>query len=400
MAPGQVEVKIDVSTGQAATPMGPIGKEFSGLTRLMIGRDNNPPLIRNYLQTLSKIRTRFNQIKNQGDNGPASRQLMQQTLEGSSELSDSLKLVEEQMLNGQTDAAKATLRPLLVRPLVQSFAVIVPAAENEINRVWTAQVYDPFQRTLAGKYPFDKASRLEATAGEMSKMFGPEGSVAKFSTEALSALVVRRGDTITPRTWADIGLQLRPEFSAGFPAWVAPIAGQGGAAGSSAAAGGAGSNEPQTNFQMLPTPVPGMAEYTIEVDGQQLRYRNAVANWVNFVWPGQGAPGVKISGITTDGRAVEFLNEPGGYGLEKMISKAKRRKLDTGAFELTWPNGALAVTVQLRLISSPNVGSPTAQGAPDTPSASGGLKGVQLPALVVGSLGAAPPVAAASGGKP
>jgi type VI secretion system protein ImpL len=400
MSPGQVEVKIDVSTGQAAIPMGPIGKEFSGLTRLMIGRDNNPPLIRNYLQTLSKIRTRFNQIKNQGDNGPASRQLMQQTLEGSSELSESLKLVEEQMLNGQTDAAKATLRPLLVRPLVQSFAVIVPAAENEINRVWTAQVYDPFQRTLAGKYPFDKASRLEATAGEMSKMFGPEGSVAKFSAEALSALVVRRGDTITPRTWADIGLQLRPEFSAGFPAWVAPIAGQGGAAGSSAVAGGAGSNEPQTNFQMLPTPVPGMAEYTIEVDGQQLRYRNAVATWVNFVWPGQGAPGVKINGITTDGRAVEFLNEPGGYGLEKMISKAKRRKLDTGAFELTWPNGALAVTVQLRLISSPNVGSPTAQGAPDTPSASGGLKGVQLPALVVGALGAAPPVAAASGGKP
>ena len=401
MAPGQVEVKIDLSTGQAAIPMGPIGKEFAGLTRLMIGRDNNPPLIRNYLQTLSKIRTRFNQIKNQGDNGPASRQLMQQTLEGTSELSDALKLVEEQMLNGQTDAAKATLRPLLVRPLVQSFAVIVPAAEGEINRVWTAQVYDPFQRTLAGKYPFDKASRLEATAGEMGKMFGPEGSVAKFSTEALAALVVRRGDTITSRTWADIGLRLRPEFSAGFPVWVAPIAGQAGAAGGAAGGSGAASgNEQQTNFQMLPTPVPGLSEYTIEVDGQQLRYRNAVANWVNFVWPGQGAPGVRINGITTEGRAVEFLNEPGGYGLEKMISKAKRRKLDTGAFELTWPNGALAVTVQLRLISSPNVGSPTAQGAPDTPSASGGLKGVQLPPLVVGALGAAPPVTAASGGKP
>jgi type VI secretion system protein ImpL len=231
-------------------------------------------------------------------------------------------------------------------------------------------------------------------------MFGPEGGIAKFSTEALSALVVRRGDTITPRTWADIGLHLRPEFSAGFPVWVAPIAGQGGAAGGSAAGGGASSNEPQTNFQMLPTPVPGMSEYTIEVDGQQLRYRNAVATWVNFVWPGQGAPGVKINGLTTDGRAVEFLNEPGGYGLEKMISKAKRRKLDNGAFELTWPNGPLAVTVQLRLISSPNVGSPTAQGAPDTPSASGGLKGVQLPQLVVGALGAAPPVVAASGGKP
>lgn len=399
MAPTPVEVKLDLSTGQAAIPMGPIGKEFAGLTRLMVPRDNGPTLLRNYLTSLSKIRTRFNQIKNQGDNGPASRQLMLQTLEGNSELSEALKLVEEQMLNGQTEAAKATLRPILVRPLIQSFAVIVPATETEINRIWTAQVYDPFQRTLSGKYPFDKASRLEATAGEMAKMFGPEGSVAKFSGEALGPLVVRRGDVVSPRTWADIGLRLRPEFAAGFPAWVAPIAGQGGA-GAGAAAGGGGAaagSEQQTNFQMLPTPVPGLSEYTIEVDGQQLRYRNAVASWTNFVWPGQGAPGVRISGLTTDGRAIEFLNEPGGYGLEKMIAKAKRRKLDSGAFELTWPNGPLAVTVQLRLISSPNVGSPGSPNAPDTPSASGGLKGVQLPTAVVGVLAVS---AAASGGRP
>lgn len=402
MAPGRVEVKLDLTTGQAAIPLGPIGKEFAGLTRLMVTRDNSPTLIRRYLESLSKIRTRFNQIKNQGDNGPASRQLMLQTLEGSSELSEALKLVEEQMLAGQTEAAKATLRPILVRPLIQSFAVIVPPAETEINRVWTAQVYDPFQRTLSGKYPFDKASRLEATAGEMTKMFGPEGSVAKFSSEALGGLVVRRGDTVTPRTWADIGLRLRPEFASGFPVWVAPIAGQGGAGGSGGAAGGGGSaasNEPQTNFQMLPTPVPGLAEYTIEVDGQQLRYRNAVASWTNFVWPGQGTPGVRITAITTEGRAVEFLNEPGGYGLEKMISKAQRRRLDSGAFELTWPNGPLAVTVQLRLISSPNVGSPNAPNAPDTPSASGGLKGVQLPALVAG-VPTATPVVSTPGGRP
>lgn len=380
MAPGKVEVKLDVTTGQAAIPMGPIGKEFSGLTRLMVERDSNPALIRSYLQSLSKIRTRFNQIKNQGDHGPASRQLMQQTLEGSSELSEALKLVDEQMLNGQTDAAKATLRPLLVRPLIQSYAVIVPAAETEINRIWTAQVHDPFQRTLAGKYPFDKASRLEATPGEMAKLFGPDGGVAKFSEQALGALVVRRGDTITPRTWADIGLRLRPEFATGFPAWVAPIGGQGTGGGATGGAGG----EAQTNFQMLPTPVPGLAEYTIEVDGQQMRYRNAVASWVNFVWPGQGTPGVRIAGVTTDGRSVEFLNEPGGFGLEKMINKARRRKLDNGNFELSWSVGNLAVTVQLRLIASAAVGSPTAAGSPDTPSASGGLKGVQLPAAVVG----------------
>ena len=412
MAPSQVEVKVDLTTGQAAIPMGPIGKEFSGLTRLMVSRDNSPTLIRNYLQALSKVRTRFNQMKNQGDPGPPSRQLMMLTLDGTSELSEALKLVEEQMLNGQTESARATLRPLLVRPLIQSYAVIVGPAENEINRVWAAQVHEPFQRTLAGKYPFDKASRIEATAGEIAKVFGPEGSIAKFSEQALGTLVVRRGDTVTSRTWADVGVQLRPEFVAGFPAWVAALPGQGVAGGSASGGSGAAASpvaasDQQTRFQILPTPVPGLSEYTIDIDGQLLRYRNGVASWTDFVWPGQGTPGVRITGLSTDGRQVEFLNEPGAYGLEKMLGAANRRRVSPGWFELTWRNGNLGVTAQLKLIASPTTGAPAsgasaggASGVSDTPSASGNLRGVQLPAQVVGGPSIAESGGAAGSVKP
>ncbi len=390
MAPSRVEMKVDVTTGQAAIPMGPIGQEFAGLARLMVTRDNNSPaLVQRYIESLAKVRSRFNTMKNEGDPGPASRKLMQQTLEGNSELAETLKLVDEQMLNGQTEAAKATLRPLLVRPLVQAFGVIVVPAETEINRVWAAQVHEPFQRNLSGKYPFDRNSRLEATPGEIAKTFGPDGAVAKFSEQALGALVVRRGDTLSSRTWADLGLRLRGEFAAGYPSWIATLPGQGSGAAGGVASGGVGTaaNDQQTNFQILPTPTSGLAEYTVEIDGQQLRYRNAVAAWSPFVWPGGGTPGVRIHGIGTDGKAHEFLNEPGRFGLEKMLTSAKRRRLDDGSFELTWPSGTLAVTVRLRLIASPTTGSPGASGAAgnDTPSASGGLKGVQLPTLVVGT---------------
>jgi len=389
MAPTPVEVKLDISTKQAAVPMGPIGKEFAGLMRLMVANDNGPTLMRTYLGALSKVRTRFNQMQNQGDTGPASRQLMMQTMEGGSELGDAFKLVEEQMLASQTEAAKATIRPLLVRPLMQAFAVIVPPAEKEINRVWAAQVYEPFQRTLAGKYPFDTSSHVEATPGEIAKLFGPEGSIAKFSEQSLAALVVRRGDTLSARTWADMGLRLRLELSTGFPVWIATVGGANSGSQSASGTGGAGnatSSEPQTNFQVLPTAMPGLSEYTIEIDGQQMRYRNAAATWNNFVWPGtQGAPGVRITGLTTAGQAVEFLNVPGKFGLEKMFSSAKQRKLGSGEFELTWSSGSHSVVVQLRLISSPTTASPAAtSGGPQTPSASGGLRQVSLPILVVG----------------
>ncbi|MES2091182.1 MAG: type VI secretion system membrane subunit TssM, partial [Pseudomonadota bacterium] len=261
MTPSPVAVNVNVAMPTADIPLGPIGKEFVGLNRLMMPREGGATLVRSYLDALSKIRTRFNQMKNQGDPGPASRQLMLQTLEGGSELADALKLVDEQMLNGMSDSAKATLRPLLVRPLMQAFAVIVTPTESELNRVWMAQVFEPYQRTLSSKYPFDRGSKVEAAPAEIAKVFGAEGSVAKFVEQSLAALVVRRGDTVNPRTWADMGVRLLPEFSSGLGGWIAPLSGQGAAAGG-AGGGGAAAAEAQTVFDLLPQAVPGLTEYT------------------------------------------------------------------------------------------------------------------------------------------
>ena len=383
MAPSAVPVNVNVAMPTSDIPLGPIGKEFVGLNRLMMPRDGGATLVRSYLDALSKIRTRFNQMKNQGDPGPASRQLMVQTLEGSSELADALKLVDEQMLNGMSDSAKATLRPLLVRPLMQAFAVIVRPTESELNRVWMAQVFEPYQQTLSSKYPFDRASKVEASPVEVAKVFGSEGAVAKFVEQSLAALVVRRGDTVSPRTWADMGVRLLPDFSGGLAAWVAPLSGQGGGAGSAGGAAAAAA-EAQTVFELLPQAVPGLTEYTVDIDGQQMRYRNAAATWSHFVWPGPGTPGVKISGVTYDGRTVEFFNEPGRYGLEKMINTAQRKRTESGAFELRWPQGPLAVALQLRIIS--NASAPAAAPATTAAggaSAGGGRPGA-LPAMVAG----------------
>jgi len=378
-APSRVEVNVKISADQAQIPMGPIGKEFAGLTRLMAKRNDGESLVNGYLGHLSKIRTKFNQIKNQGDPGPASRTLMAQTLDGNgSDLAEALRFVDEQMLAGMNDSAKAALRPLLVRPLMQAFAVLVPPAEAEINRVWTAQVYEPFQRTLAAKYPFDPASKVEAAPGEIGKVFGPDGTIARFSNETLGTLVLRRGDEIAPRQWAEMGLRLNGEFSSRFSQWVAPL---GGAAGGAAAGGGAASAQ-QTRFQILPMPVPGLAEYTIDIDGQQLRYRNTAPAWTDFVWPGPvPGGGARITGVRPDGSSVEFLAEPGGFGLERMVATAQRKRVDASTFEMRWPKGDLGVTVKLRIISTQ--GQVSAQGASAESAAGGqGLRGLKLPATV------------------
>jgi type VI secretion system protein ImpL len=297
------------------------------------------------------------------------------------------------MLVGMSGAARATLRPLLVRPLIQAYAVMVGPAETELNRLWAAQAVEPYQRLLAAKYPFDVNAREEAIPRDINKVFGPEGAIAKFAGESLGPLVVRRGESITPRTWADIGVRLRPEFMAGFGQWVAILdSASGGASGQSGAGASAGP-APDFTFQILPQGAPGLVEYTIDIHGQTLRYRNTAPTWATMVWPyTSGSRSVRITGVTLDGRTLEMFNEVGNFSLSNMFKTARRTELGPSEWELSWDKGGQAVTVRLRMISAAGGGSggggtggggsgSTASTAPAAP----GLRGVRLPALVAGS---------------
>jgi type VI secretion system protein ImpL len=327
--------------------MGPVGREFAGVAKLVGGGDRNAAPIRGYMELLSKLRGRFIQIRNQGDTGPGAKKLMQQTLDGNgSELADALRYVDEQMLVGMTDQQKAAIRPLLVRPLIQTFAVIVKPAETELNKVWTAQVLEPFQGTLATKYPFAPESRVEASNAEIRQVFGPEGAIARFFDTAVGPLVLRRGDTLSARTWANMGISLTSPVVAGFPGWVAPLAGSEDAP--------AAVNDPQTAFELQAVQATGATEFTIEIDGQPVHWQGQPQPWIRMSWPNaQGAPGARISATAPDGRNVVLLDESGREGLRKMMDAATRKRRDNGEFELSWKDGGIAVTARLRMLPKP-----------------------------------------------
>lgn len=366
-APSQIDTNLGAAQlRQNGAQSGLLGQEFVAIANLVIqrGEKEDASLMAGYLAQLSKVRTRFNQIKNSGDVGPASKKLMQETLDGSnSELAEALKYVDESMLTGMSDSERATVRPLLVRPLMQAFSVIVKPTEQELNRTWAAQVYEPFEKSLGTKYPFATSSRIEATPSEIGQVFGPDGGISRFVQASMGPLVVRRGDTISARTWADMGVQLNPYFAANLARFVSP---QG-------AATAASSGQPQTNFQLQPLPTPGLVEYTIEIDGQIMRYRNGRQDWVNFTWPSPiGRPGARITAVTADGRTLTIVDFPGQFGLEKLINTAQRQRLGEGFFNMTWSGGGIGVSVKFKLIS-------------DASSGNGSLHGLRLPAVVAGA---------------
>lgn len=85
-----------------------------------------------------------------------------------------------------------------------------------------------------------------------------------------------------------------------------------------------------------------------------MAYENGLQQWVNFVWPNPSAiPGARITVVDLEGQTHTIFDEPGEYGINRLIDSAKRKPLN-GNFELTWVNPqkpTLFVRVNFRLIS-------------------------------------------------
>jgi type VI secretion system protein ImpL len=367
--------KIDVPIpGQAA--IGPIGKEFSGLARLMVSRESNPSMMKTYMESLGKIRGRLNQIKTQGDPGPGARQFLQQTLDGNgSEVAEASQYVESQMLVGLTDSQRDTLRPILLRPLMQTITAMVKPTEVELNRIWAAQVYQPFERNLGQKFPFNTASRVEATSAEIAQIFGPDGAIAKFSTDSLGALVIRRGNSVTARDWLGVGIHLSPELKTNFALWIDPQ-GTGGVAASGA----------QDIFEVRPSPATGAVEYTLQLGDQVLRYRNTATQWTTFIWERGRTQGASITATGYDGQSVQIANFSGDQALNNLIESATKGEKVDGAFNLTWSAGSVSVPMLLKVVSS-------AQASGDGNLRQNGLNGLRLPLEITAQSAPAPGVA-------
>ncbi len=73
-------------------------------------------------------------------------------------------------------------------------------------------------------------------------------------------------------------------------------------------------------------PTPGLSEITIEIDGQQLRYRNGPQAWTTFSWPSAAnqpnAQGARLNIVSFAGVATPIASHPGRLGLMRLLAQA------------------------------------------------------------------------------
>lgn len=339
---------------------GVISQEYQMFYQLVRKRDDlqDKSLFDEYMNNLAQVRSKFNDLKTAGEIGPSAMALVKQTInEQTSVFNITQKYVDEKMMVGLKDTDQQLIQKLLISPLTQSFSSLISPTQDELNKLWSIQAYQPFKTNLAPKYPFNSGVTLQATSNEIAQIFGETGSIARFVKEALDPFVIRRGYVLTSKTWKDLGISLNPQFVMAFQQYVAPINGM--ATGSLDQPTAAPVSN-QSNFQFYPLQNPQFLSYTIDIDGQRMVFENGIQQWVNFVWPNQGAiPGARITAVDLEGRTHTIFEEPGEYGINRLIDAAQRKE-QNGSFEMTWISKAepsLSLKVNFRLISGNSSGS-------------------------------------------
>lgn len=281
-------------------------------------------LINPYLGLLSKIKSRLEAIGSSGEPGKSARKLMKSTIESSgSELVEGVQLVDGQMLAGADSDMRDAIRPVLMKPFTSSYGALLGLANNDINQSWQRQVLPAWQ-ALADKYPFVE-SGSEALLSDISKFLQSEdGTLNKFILENLDGLIARQGNTYVPRRWGNMSVPFTSPFLAGL-ARASDIKEK------------VLTSSGASHFEIQPVPTPGLSEVLLEIDGQQLRYRNGPQLWTAFDWPGtQTTSGAKISVITFAGVPSTVLSNPGRMGWMRMASSAKANVVAPGTTQFVW----------------------------------------------------------------
>lgn len=304
---------------------GEIGGKYAQLQALTQAGDGGRMPLSAYLDMLAKLKGRLAQLSANPEPGATARALMQSTLNASgSEFAEALTLVDGVLLASASDELKEAARPLLVRPLIQAYAALIPLVEQDINRAWRSEVLASW-RSLSGKYPFADSAN-EAPMSEIAKFLKPaDGTLAKFVDKNLAGLVTRRGEQLVPRTWANLGVGFNPAFLSGVSSLSSignSVLQEGDAA----------------RFELQPVPTPGLSEILIEVDGQVLRYRNGPQPWTGFTWPNAQAnvQGARLQVVSFAGVSTSMANHGGRLGLMRLLTQARVEERGNGSATLEW----------------------------------------------------------------
>ena len=327
----------DKPPAKAQNMTDPLARAFGPLLMLATPDDgkssNNTVSLARYLESVTSVRLKLQQLASAPNPDAASRQLAQALFKGE----------QNALAHGQEYAAMLAAsmgaewagfaQQLFVSPLDSANQVVMLPAASDINDLWRRSVFLPWGSKLAGRFPFN-ATDNETSIPVLTGFLAPEqGAIARFLGNTLAGALVQEGDQWLPSP----SLVNAAPFDADFLNAVNVLSHL---ASVLYAEGDAG-----YQFELRPVAMPGLTETTLMIDGQELKYFNQRETWHAMHWPqADQKTGTRLLWQSLRTGMQQTLEFNGRWAFVRLLEKARVEQLDKARFQLDFalPDGLTA----------------------------------------------------------
>ncbi|MFF7055604.1 ImcF-related family protein [Achromobacter spanius] len=168
-----VETVRDNAGSEAA-----IARHFAPLADLLVAKGDKPSYLDESMAAISRVHDTLKTVHDSPEPGKAALAVVL----------DRFALKGEDPIGNLQRVAVGLPEPLnrQVKKLAdESSQVLLIEALKELEKRWETDVYRYYQERLAGRYPFNPNSRIDASLEDFTALFGPQGRLAQFKEQYL-----------------------------------------------------------------------------------------------------------------------------------------------------------------------------------------------------------------------
>jgi len=196
-----VRTDVPSDASSKAKTVHPVTGQMRGVHRLKAGLTRSGKASSDWKNVLEALRNVGRDLSDIQSNRKAYSFAKRVLEEGGGNLESRLSSIRDYLAGIPPNAREN----LFQKPILDAWSAVMRRTRSYLNRRWRKKVYDPYRKTLKGKYPLSK-SRSDARIREYRKFFRPQdGTLAKFVENDLAPLLQRNR---RPKSWQGEKIQV------------------------------------------------------------------------------------------------------------------------------------------------------------------------------------------------
>jgi type VI secretion system protein ImpL len=317
-------------TGNAAH--GPMDDTFGPLLALSdtTTATQNSLSLQTFLTRITRVRLRLQQVTNAPDPQAMMQSLALTVFQGKAvDLTDTRdygSLIAASLGQEWSGFGQA----VFVQPMVQAWEQVLTPTSESINSQWQSDIATQWNQSFSDRYPFVER-QSDASLPELAQFMRTDtGRIAQFIKTRLGGLLRLEGDKWVPDAMNSQGLTFNPAFIAALNR-LTRISNVAFAHG-----------DVELHFQLMAKPSRDVVESDLTVDRQKLQYFNQEESWQMLTWPdNRWQPQTTLTWRTIKAGARLYADEPGSWGLIRLLDKALVTDLGDNLYRVAWvtPDG-------------------------------------------------------------